>query len=256
VKTSPEERRRKILDLLSAGSVSVQELARKLAVSEISIRRDLARLEQEGKLLRVYGGAMANERVAYEFSFKEKEARNRPAKRTIGRAAAGLVSPGDAIFVDTGTTGLVVARALRSTKPSVIVTTNLYVASEYVGQRDVRVLVPGGEVGAVSPDLGGEWTMSALSSITVDVSFVGCDSVDLAEGFYTTDLRGAAVTRLMIKRSRNAYLTVDSSKFGRRSIHRIAGFDKLKGLITDSGLPGRYRKALRKSGVDVIIGTT
>jgi len=241
------------MDLLAGGSVSVRTLSRKMKISDITVRRDLAALEREGKLLRVYGGAVPNERVAYEFSFKEKESRHAAEKDAIGRAAAGLVAPGAAVYVDTGTTALAVAHALRAVKPGVIVTVNLCVASAYVGQREVEVLVPGGKVGDLSPDVTGEWTLERLSDVTVDVAFLGCDSVDPADGFYAAETRSAAVSRLMLSRSRRAYLTADSSKFGRRSICRIAGVDALSGVVTVTALPARHRRALAKSGCDVIM---
>jgi len=254
LRLSPEERRRRIRDRLSAGSVSVRTLVRELKTSEITIRRDLALLERQGKLLRVYGGAIPNERVAYEFSFKEKESLNRPAKEAIGRAAARLVEPGAAVFLDTGTTSLAAARALRRVRPGVIVTINLCVASEYVGQRDVKVLVPGGEVGEVSPDLYGEWTLEALANVTVDIAFLGCDSMDPAHGFYAADTKSAAVSKLMLARSRRAYVLADSSKFGRSSIFRIAALKALTGIVTDSALPAKYRRAVRRTGIDLILG--
>lgn len=252
-KLSPQERRQRILDRLPAGSVSVQTLVRELGVSEITIRRDLALLEKQAKLLRVYGGAVATQRVAYEFSFKEKESRQRREKEAIGRTAARLVEPDGAVFLDTGTTALAVARNLRAVRPSVIVTTNLCVASEYVGQNAVRVLVPGGEVGRRSPDLYGEWTLEMLSNVSVDVAFLGCDSLIPGDGYYCADPRSAAVSRLMLERSRRAYLLADNSKFGSRSLCRIASLDRLTGLVTDNGLSAHDRKRLEKSGIEIII---
>ena len=252
---SPEERRQRIVELLSRGSVAVPQLARKLGVSAITIRRDLAALESSGKLLRVRGGAMARERVAYEFSFQEKESRRREAKAAIGRAAAKLVEPDSTVFLDTGTTALVVGRALRDARPAAIVTINLCVASEYVGRRETRVLVPGGEVGALSPDVYGEWTLERLRSVTVDVAFLGCDSADPADGFYSADTRSQAVTRLMLERSARKYLVADATKFGARSFCRIAGMDKLDGVVTDADLPAADRRALKRLGLEVIVGT-
>ena len=243
------------MERLHAGSVSVQDLSREMGVSEITIRRDLALLGREGKLLRVYGGAIPKERVAYEFSFKEKESLHREQKKSIGRAAAGLVGPGVAVFLDTGTTALAAARAMRAVRPRVIVTINLCIASEYVGQRETRVLVPGGEVGALSPDIYGDWTLETLSNVTVDVAFLGCDAVDLSDGFYSADTRSAAVCRLMIKRSRCAYLLADHTKFGRRSMCRIASLEKLKGVVTDADLPKEAQRAIRRLGLDLIMET-
>lgn len=254
LKLSPEERRSRILDYLLVGSVSVQSLVQKLKASEMTIRRDLAALERQGKLLRVYGGAIPNDRVAYEFSFKEKESRNRPAKEAIGRACARLVDRGDSVFLDTGTTSLAVARALRSLHPGIIVTINLCVASEYIWQRDVKVIVPGGQVSYLSPDLYGELTLETLSGMTVDIAFLGCDSVDPADGFYAADMKSASVSRLMLARSRRAYVVADSSKFGRRAICRIATLGALAGVVTDSELRPKYRKAVKKAGIELVVG--
>ena len=250
---SPQERRQRILDHLPAGSVSVHDLVAEFDVSEITIRRDLALLEKEGRLQRVHGGALSNERMAYEFSFKEKELHNRGAKEAIGLAAARLVEPGAAVFLDTGTTALAVARALPAARPALIVTINLCVASEYVGRRDIRVLVPGGEVGIVSPDLYGEWTLERLSNVTVDVAFLGCDSVDPTDGFCSADTQSASVSRLMLRRSRRAYLIANSSKFGRRSMCRIAPLGELVGVISDAGLQVRHRRLIRRAGLDLIV---
>jgi DeoR/GlpR family transcriptional regulator of sugar metabolism len=242
----------KIEARLHAGSVSVRELAHELGASEITIRRDLEVLKRQGKLLRVYGGAFPKERLAYEFSFKEKESWNRQAKESIARAAARLVQPGATVFLDTGTTTLAVARALRAVRPRVIVTVNLCIASEYVGQRETRVLMPGGEVGALSPDLYGDWTIETLSNLTVDIAFLGCDAVEPNDGFYCADTRSAAICRLMLKRSRRAYLLADHSKFGRRSMCRIASLNRLEGVVTDAELPAQHRSALKRLGVEVI----
>ena len=254
VKRTREERRERILECLLEGSVSLRGLVEGLGVSEMTVRRDLAALEGEGKLLRVYGGAIPNERLAYEFSFREKESRNRQKKEAIGRAAAGLVEPGMAVFVDTGTTALAAARALRGVRPGVIVTINLCVASEYVWQREVKVIVPGGEVSYLSPDLYGELTMEALSQMTVDVALLGCDGVDPEDGFYARDVRSASVGRLLMARSRRAYVLADSSKFGRRAICRIASLGAVTGVVSDGGLAVRQRRAVRKEGVKLVIG--
>ena len=250
---SVTERRRAITEHLCRGEVGVADLARQLKVSEMTIRRDLAVLEHEDKLLRVYGGAVSRERLVYEFSFKEKQLQNKKAKEAIGYKAAGLVRPEDVVFIDTGSTALAVGRALRPVRPRVIVTINLCVASEFIGQNNTRVLVPGGELSPHSPDLYGEWTLQTLSQVNVDVAFLGCDAVSLEEGFYTADTKVAAVSKLMLSRSQKNYLVTDSSKFGHKAMCLIAKLDQLDAVITDKSLPARYRNALRKAGIKVLI---
>ena len=250
---SPQERQKRMLDTLLLGGMSVQELVTEFGVSEITIRRDLALLERQGKLLRVHGGAMMNQKVAYEFSFREKERRNRGAKEAIGRAAARLVEAGDAIYIDTGTTALEVARNLRAVSPQIIVTVNLSVAAEYVGQEDIRVIVAGGELGARSPDVYGELALSNLADFRVDLAFLGCDGFDVERGSSATDVRSAAVSRLMIKNSKRAYLVADSSKFGAASLYRVTSLEQLAGVVTDDKISDEARKSIEKMGVDVVV---
>jgi len=224
-----------------------------MQVSEVSIRRDLAALDREGRLLRVYGGAAPSDRLAYEFSFREKETRRAAHKQAIGRAAAHLVDPGAVVFVDSGTTPLAAARALRDRGPAVVVTINLAVASEYAGLREVQVLIPGGELSPISPDVYGEWTMEFLSRITADAAFIGCDAVDPDDGFYAANTGLAAVARVMVARSRKAVLVADSSKFARRSMCRIGRMDDLDAVVTDRGLAQGLRRAVRRHGVDLVL---
>ena len=253
MKRNPHERRRRILDALASGSVSVNELARRMNVSEVSIRRDLAALHHEGRLLRVYGGAIPSDRVAYEFSFKEKEAQHSAEKQAIGRAAAELVEQGDAVFVDSGTTPLAAALALIHRQPALIVTINLAVASACAGRKETNVLVPGGKVSPISPDIYGEWTLEFLSRLTVDVAFIGCDSVDPKDGFYAVNTGIAAVARLMTERSRKTCLLADSSKFGRPSVCRIGRLSELDAVITDRGLAAKFRRSVRDKRVKLIL---
>jgi len=249
---NPEERRRQIQALLASGGVDVASLARRLGVSEITIRRDLASLAASGRALRVHGGAMPGGRVSYEFSFKEKELRQRAEKEAIGRAAAEMAPDTGSIFLDTGTTTLALARALRGRSLGVIVTINLCVASEFVGQRGARVLVPGGEVNPLSPDVMGEWALERLASVTVDTAFFGCDAVDPADGFYAADTKAAAIARLMLNQAARRVLLADASKFGRRSLCRIAGLDRVTDVVTCGGLHARHRRALERLGVRVV----
>jgi len=252
-KQSKEERQRRIIEIVNHRSVLVSELVREFVVSEMTIRRDLAALEQQGRILRVHGGAIASGRLAYEFAFQIKEAQNIEAKKAIGEAAARLVGPQDVVFIDTGTTALAVARAVRQRRPRILITSNLAAALEFVGAGNTRILVTGGELSHQSPDLYGEWALQVLSAIHVDIAFFGCDAVDAA-GFYASDTRSAAVSRLMLSKSQLNYLVADSSKFGRHSMCRVADLKEVAGIVTDSGLAERYRLELETEKVRVIFG--
>jgi DeoR/GlpR family transcriptional regulator of sugar metabolism len=229
-------------------------LAEELGVTLITVRRDLERLEGMGKLMRVHGGAVPRDRMAYEATFKEKMSRNQGLKDAIGRAAAALVEPGCAVFLDTGTTTLAIARALREVKPATIVTVNLRVALDFVGEENIRVIMPGGQVGFRNPDLTGELALRTLSELMVDVAFLGCDGVDEEFGFWASTYESVAITQLMLKRSRMSYYVTDSSKFGRRSMWLLETLRMAHaGVITDDGIPPQMRATLEKMGWHVIV---
>jgi DeoR/GlpR family transcriptional regulator of sugar metabolism len=145
-----------------------------------------------------------------------------------------------------------VARAMRQHGPRVIVTSNLGVALEFVGQKEIRVMVTGGELSQQAPDLYGEWALQTLSMVQVDVSFFGCDAIDPAGEFYASDNRSAAVTRLMLENSQFSYLLADHSKFGRRAMCQVAKLRDLTGVVTDGGLPAEYRRLMEKAKINVL----
>jgi len=250
-KLSNLERRQRITEQVNLASVSVLELVREFGVSEMTIRRDLAELEQQGRILRVHGGAIASGRLAYESAFRIKEKQNVEAKKAIGEMAAKLAGPRDVVFIDTGSTALSVARAMRQRSPRILITPNLAAALELVGGPDNRILVCGGELSHQAPDLYGEWALQVLSSIYVDIAFFGCDAIDSA-GFYASDTRSAAVSRLVLSRSQLKYLVADSSKFGRHAMCQVADLKVLSGIVTDAGLTERHRQELEKENVKLI----
>ena len=251
---SSHQRQQRILKVLRQhGLVRVQLLAGELGVSPMTIRRDLEILEQQGILERIHGGAKARERVAYEFSFKQKQIRCQEQKHRIGIACAKLVKPNDMVYLDTGTTALEIARCLLPLRLAAIITPNLCVVSEYLYQDKVRVFVPGGELNPLSPEVSGDWTCETLGKVRVDIAFLGADAVDLNSGIYSPDLKSASISRVMAERSERRFLVADSTKFGRRSRFKGAGLKDLTGIVTDRELPTRSRKILRSKGIKLVL---
>lgn len=252
MKLSSNKRKAQILKQLSKKEVSVSELALHCGVSEMTIRRDLIDLEVQGKAVRTHGGAISTQRLAYEFSFKEKEVQNVDLKKHIGLVATKLVKPDDIVFIDTGSTSLVVAKSLKRESPRIIITTNLCVASEYVGQQRTRIFMPGGELSVHSPDIYGEWAIEKLSEINVDLAFLGCDGADMNGSFYASDIKNAAISKLMMKRSNRCYLLIDSSKIGIKGISKIGNMQDLSGIVTDKNISKETLSTFRKNDINVI----
>ncbi|HOJ60713.1 MAG TPA: DeoR/GlpR family DNA-binding transcription regulator [bacterium] len=237
-----------ILDLLAEnGEVTVQHLARRFAVSEMTIRRDLVMLERAGELIRTHGGALLSKAGVIEFSFKKKERECAEEKQAIAREAAALVRPGMALTLDTGTTTLEVARAITRIKPLTVLTSSLAIASVLHAHDHVELVLLGGTARKGNPDLTGWITEENLKRFCVDLAFIGADGVS-PEGIYTTEMNIGRVSQAMIAGAKQIVLVVDHRKFEQKSLVRFASWEAIHRVITDSQVSAKTRKWLRKLG--------
>lgn len=248
------QRRQTVLERLDRESfVSVTQLAADIGCSEMTVRRDLARLETEGRLRRQHGGAVPTRMVRLEFAVYERSKVNRAAKRAIACAAEQLIQPGQRIILDTGTTTLALARELRTREGITVVTTSLAIVSALLPARGVECMLVGGTVREASPDLYGPLVEDNLARIHADLAFVGCDGLSDTGELMTTDHRVARATALMIEQSSKAVLLTDSSKAGQKSFITFARLDELDYLVTDEGMPAELLERARASGVETIL---
>jgi len=250
-----ESRRRELAQVLSQdGEVSTAAAAERFGVSEMTIRRDLGVLEQSGVAVRSYGGAVAAQRISFEFAFDERRRRNLPQKRRIGRHAAGLVEPGQTVFLDTGTTTLQVAVALSAISVRcTVATSSLVIASTLWGKEAVDLILVGGRVRRGSPDLVGPGTELMLDRLTADVAFIGSDGVDAARGSFAGNMETARVAERMAANARRVVVVADASKLGAAGGARYVAADGMDELITNRGADTEQVKALRAHGVRVTL---
>ncbi len=153
-----EERLDQIGTLLhEQGRVSVTDLSERFGVSAVTIRNDLGTLEQQGRLVRTHGGAMALPDLGTELpAFALRKELHLAQKEKIGQAAAALVRDGDSIALDASTTAWQIARHLKDRRELTIVTNGLFVALEFLDSPSVTVVMPGGSLRAASASLVGE----------------------------------------------------------------------------------------------------
>jgi DeoR/GlpR family transcriptional regulator of sugar metabolism len=241
-------RRRKIFSALDQGPMDIPQLAEALGVSPMTIRRDLDALQKQGRILRIFGGGVARKPINNS-SFTNKASQNKSAKDRIGQIAAGLIEPRESVFIDSGSTCQAVALSLRGFKSCSIITTNLCVASEFLGQSEIRVLIPPGRISSQGPDIHGEWTLNYLSGLQFDVAFLGCDAISPAEGFYASDGTIADISRIVLAKSRRKYLVADTSKFTRAASCLVAPLTDLTGIIAEKQPLPQIRKALDALGL-------
>lgn len=232
---------------------TVSDLAARLKCSQMTIRRDLTRLEKEGVLQRSHGGAVISRRIKLEFALAEKAERSRRQKVAIGHAAVDLVEPGERILIGTGTTMLAMAHELGSCEDLSVVTTSLAIASALLSVPGVECMLVGGTLRENSPDLYGPLLEENLSRMHADCAFIGADGVSAKGVLMAIDPRVGRVTSLMLRSSRRVVLLVDSSKAYQNSFIAFGAFDQLDYLITDNGMPVDILDAARDAGVKIII---
>lgn len=236
------------------GTVKVAELAHRLGVSDMTVRRDLLYLDQEGLLSKVHGGAIAvSEPSTAEPAFLEKAARAQAEKAAIASRAAALVAPGSAIAISAGSTTYAFARLLTHIEGLTVVTNSVPVADMLYreGADQVSVLLTGG-MRTPSDALVGPMAIAALRSLHLDTVFLGVHGMDADAGFTTPNLLEAETNRAMIRSARRLVVLTDSSKWGVVGLSSMADLADAAMVITDAELPRPARQALVEAGVEVV----
>lgn len=249
-----EERRRAIIELVNReGRVLVADLSRQFDTSQVTIRKDLEFLHEQGQLHRSHGGALPSREGALEDpTLREKEQLHRKEKLHIAAAAARLVKEGQVVILDSGTTTTAIARALRGFRNLTIITNAVNIAAELSGTT-LEVLLTGGTLRKNSFSLVGPIAEETLRHLNADVLFLGVDGFDVHYGLSTPNLLESKVNRVMLEVARRRIAVCDSSKFGRRSLSLIAPTSTLHEVITDHGAPKSDLNVLKKSGIEVTI---
>ena len=211
-------------------SVAVSDLARRFDVTEETIRRDLKVLESQGVLTRTYGGAFIQGGAINEVDVTLRETSYVDAKRQIAAQCLQLIRNGDSIFLDSSTTALEIARAIRDMRLTVL-TNSLLIADVLSHSESIRLQVIGGVLQPQSMSFLGEAALAALAPYYVDSAFVSCRSVSLDRGITDSNEQSAA-----FRRAGRVYLVADHTKFGQTSFVQICGFDALAGIVTDQPL--------------------
>jgi len=242
------------------GAVSITDLSARFAVSEATVRRDLSRLAQQGLLKRTYGGAVSRQTASVDAPFAVREQLYVAEKRAIALAAAKLVSDGETIVLDAGTTIAELARALRNHSDLTVITNSERVMNELYDCHGVSVFAIGGEVRALSglPAKGdicmvGPVAEETLRRFRPSKAFLGTAGITIAEGMSNTNLPQTRIKQLMAEISTEVILLTDHTKFGHVSYSIVAGVDVLDKVITDRGIKPEDKAALEERGIEVVL---
>jgi DeoR/GlpR family transcriptional regulator of sugar metabolism len=251
-----ELRHTAIVDLLKQrGKAKVEELAERLNVSEVTIRKDLTKLEEQGLLERVHGSAIISQRSRFNIAFLERLRLQAPAKNSIAQAAVSYVQEGDSIILDAGTTALSLAQVLAEKRyHSLFVITSSMPAALELSKASYEIILIGGQVRNHSLALIGPMTVKNLENYHVDRAFIGTSGISLTHGFSTPNALDAQVKEAMIQAAEETYILADSSKFDHKCLVSFAKLSDVDLIITDSAIPEKYANELRIRGIDYRIG--
>lgn len=243
-----------ILDILQLqGSVSVTDLAERLEVSEVTIRKDLTTLERQNKLYRTHGRAIPISPYIGDRHINEKEKQFVLEKRAIGKLAASMVREHDSILIASGTTILYMAKELADTGNLTIISASVSASSLLSQNKNVDVVQLGGLVRESSVSVVGSFAEDMLRYFNCNLLFMGADGVDLEFGVTTTNMMEANLNRMMMDAAQQTVLLVDSSKFGKKGFSKICDCDKVDRIITDSNIPQIYLESLQDLGIEVTV---
>ncbi|NKQ26555.1 DeoR/GlpR family DNA-binding transcription regulator [Streptomyces galbus] len=245
-----EQRRSLILDeVRRRGGVRVNELTRKLGVSDMTVRRDLDALARQGVLEKVHGGAVpVVEASTHEPGFEAKSGLEQTAKEDIARAAAGLVTPGSAIALSGGTTTFALAHHLLDVPDLTVVTNSVRVADVFhAAQRTsgprqgaATVVLTGG-VRTPSDSLVGPVADQAIATLHFDLLFLGVHGISPQAGLSTPNLAEAETNRRLVHSARRVVVVADHTKWGVVGLSSFATLEQVDTLVTDAGLPADAR---------------
>lgn len=246
-------RQNRILDLARAeGRVMVEDLAQRFEVTLQTIRRDLGDMAAAGLLDRVHGGAVPRMGVV-NLGYEARRRMNAEAKAAIGAACAAAIPDNSSLILNLGTTTEAVAQALLHHSNITVVTNNMNVANILLANPGCEIMVAGGALRRSDGGLVGELTTQFFEQFKVDVAIIGTSALDEDGDLLDFDLAEVRVSRAILRRSRQAFLVTDHSKFGRSAPARIASLSEIDRMFIDRPPPDPLMQRCKDWGTAVEI---
>lgn len=246
-----EERLRYVVEELArTGRVGVAELARDAGASEMTIRRDLDLLQGQGLLRRVRGGAVGVVQRGEVIPFALRDKQGAEVKRRIAAVVAELISDGEAVALDNGTTCLAIARELAG-RPITVMPLSLHSAVVLGKSAQTKLIMPGGEVS--SPELAsyGAMAEAGVRGLHFDTAVVSSCAALPADGLTTNTLADNAMKRALIASSARVLLAIESVKLERTAMVTVAGAEAVDVLVTDADADPDALEAYRAAGAEI-----
>jgi len=252
-KRNTQQRRRSIIEKLNqTGEVSVDELAKLFFTSEVTIRKDLAELENSGLLLRKFGGAILLPVSSSELSSEKVSIR----KKAIAAAASALIKDHNRIIIDSGSTTSALLAELNNKTGLVVMTNSLQVANTLLEQENQHsVLMTGGTWDSQSHSFQGKMAELVLKEYNFDQAFIGAAGLDPQKGT-TTFNELTQLSQVMAQVSNQVIIMAESEKLQRKIPNVELPWSAISVLVTDEQIPANVKQQIEQQGVDVICAKT
>ncbi len=243
------DRKLKLLKIITAeNKVSVADLAIKLDVSQVTIRKYLDELVAKGLAKREHGFAVAldNDDLSYRL------AHNYSIKSKIAQAAAKDISDGEILMIESGSTSALFAEVIAKTKNGVrIITNSVFIANYIRDYKNIAITLLGGDFQGSAQVNTGPLTTLAAEQFSVDKLFLGTDGFDPKQGFSSVNHLRADTVKQMAKSANQVIILSDSEKFSQRALVKLFAIDEVAMVYTDKGIDNASQLALRQAGVIV-----
>lgn len=230
---APERREKILQEVRRNKSVLVKDLCVRFQVTGETIRKDLAQLEKEGKLLKTHGGAYIQEGVQNEIHAKLRQTLYTDIKKAIGRVCAATVRSGETVFLDESTTSFYIAEELLKLERLTVLTNSLQIINAVADNPEIQAILFGGQFSHRNLCFTGSDAMSMLSKYYADCAFVSCRGLDMQNGITDGAREGGEIRRRMLEHAGRRTLVADSTKFGKTHLYHIADFELVDTVVAD-----------------------
>lgn len=249
-----DERKKQISEMIQAtGKVKVTDLSAIFNVSEVTIRTDLAEMENQGLLSRIHGGAIYSYKPYYSMNLNQRLETNQYEKVEIAEKISKLINPNDTIMLNSGTTTLLTFRKFPAEYSLNIVTNSISIALEASSNPNYNVVLVGGSVNTKYQFTYGTDAITQLKKYRADKLILSVDGIDTENGFSTYYDKEADIDRIMLERSRTCIIAADSSKFNHSAFVNISEISVADTIVTNARCNKAYLNQLKELGIDVIV---
>ncbi|WP_034648076.1 DeoR/GlpR family DNA-binding transcription regulator [Cellulomonas sp. HZM] len=246
------ERRHAILELVRTnGTIALRDIAAQVGTSEVTVRRDLRLLEEQGLLDRRRGGAAVLGALSHEPTYSQKSHTASLEKRAIADLAASLVSDGDAVVLGAGTTTEELARRLLGRRDLTVVTNSMLVGATLARAAHVEVVMTGGALRGSTFALVGSAAEQSLAGLRVSKAFLSGNGLTAERGLSTPNMAAASMDRAIAAAAQEVVVLADHTKLGTDTMFQTVPADEISVLVTDDRADPDLRDELRAEGVDV-----